>query len=293
MRLGGLEARGSKMICAVGTEDGVLLDQIIIPTRGPKETMEDVIAYFRDKEIEALGIASFGPVDIHKSSDTYGYILDTPKEAWQHFNLLGTIRDALQVPVELETDMNGACLGELTFGCAKGLDSVVYVSIGTGIGAGIAVNGQLLHGMIHPEAGHMLLRRHPRDGYEGSCPFHATCFEGLASGPAIEERWGRPAEELHNNATVWEMESHYIAQAMVNLILIMSPRVIILGGGVMKNEALFPMIRKRVKKILNGYLNTDEMEDLDKYIVPASLKGNQGVMGCIELARRALVGQQA
>ncbi|MBR6526922.1 MAG: ROK family protein [Lachnospiraceae bacterium] len=293
MRLGGLEARGSKMICAVGTEDGVLLDQTIIPTRGPKETMEDVIAYFRDKEIEALGIASFGPVDIHKNSDTYGYILDTPKEAWQHFNLLGTIRDALQVPVELETDMNGACLGELTFGCAKGLDSVVYVSIGTGIGAGIAVNGQLLHGMIHPEAGHMLLRRHPRDGYEGSCPFHATCFEGLASGPAIEERWGRPAEELHNNATVWEMESHYIAQAMVNLILIMSPRVIILGGGVMKNEALFPMIRKRVKKILNGYLNTDEMEDLDKYIVPASLKGNQGVMGCIELARRALVGQQA
>ena len=293
MRLGGLEARGSKMICAVGTEDGVLLDQTIIPTRGPKETMEDVIAYFRDKEIEALGIASFGPVDIHKNSDTYGYILDTPKEAWQHFNLLGTIRDALQVPVELETDMNGACLGELTFGCAKGLDSVVYVSIGTGIGAGIAVNGQLLHGMIHPEAGHMLLRRHPRDGYEGSCPFHATCFEGLASGPAIEERWGRPAEELHNNATVWEMESHYIAQAMVNLILIMSPRVIILGGGVMKNEALFPMIRKRVKKILNGYLNTDEMEDLDKYIVPASLKGNQGVLGCIELARRALVGQQA
>lgn len=289
MRLGGLEARGSKMICAVGTEDGVLLDQTIIPTRGPKETMKDVIAYFRDKEIEALGIASFGPVDIHKDSDTYGYILDTPKEAWQHFNLLGTIRDALQVPVELETDMNGACLGELTFGCAKGLDSVVYVSIGTGIGAGIAVNGQLLHGMIHPEAGHMLLRRHPRDGYEGSCPFHATCFEGLASGPAIAERWGRPAEELHNNATVWEMESHYIAQAMVNLILIMSPRVIILGGGVMKNEALFPMIRKRVKKILNGYLDRDEMRDLDKYIVPASLKGNQGVLGCIELARRALV----
>jgi len=291
MRLGGLEARGSKMICAVGTEDGVLLDQTIIPTRGPKETMEDVIAYFRDKEIEALGIASFGPVDIHKNSDTYGYILDTPKEAWQHFNLLGTIRDALQVPVELETDMNGACLGELTFGCARGLDSVVYVSIGTGIGAGIAVNGQLLHGMIHPEAGHMLLRRHPRDGYEGSCPFHATCFEGLASGPAIAERWGRPAEELHNNATVWEMESHYIAQAMVNLILIMSPRVIILGGGVMKNEALFPMIRKRVQKILNEYLNTDELQNLDQYIVPASLKGNQGVMGCIELARRALVGQ--
>ena len=291
MRLGGLEARGSKMICAVGTEDGVLLDQTIIPTRGPKETMEDVIAYFRDKEIEALGIASFGPVDVHKNSPTYGHILDTPKEAWQHFDLLGTIRDALQVPVELETDMNGACLGEMTFGCAKGLDSVVYVSIGTGIGAGIAVNGQLLHGMIHPEAGHMLLRRHPRDGYEGICPFHSTCFEGLASGPAIEERWGRPAEELHNNATVWEMESHYIAQAMVNLILIMSPRVIILGGGVMKNEDLFPMIRKRVKKILNEYLNTEELKDLDKYIVPASLKGNQGVLGCIELARRALVNQ--
>ncbi len=291
MRLGGLEARGSKMICAVGTEDGTLLDQVIIPTRGPKETMEDVIAYFRDKEIEALGIASFGPVDVHKNSDTYGYILDTPKEAWQRFNLLGTIRDALHVPVELETDMNGACLGEMTFGCAKGLDSVIYVSIGTGIGAGIAVNGQLLHGMLHPEAGHMLLRRHPRDGYEGICPFHATCFEGLASGPAIAERWGRPAEELHHNATVWEMESHYIAQAMVNFILVMSPRIIILGGGVMKNENLFPMIRKRVRKILNEYLDTDELQDLDKYIVPASLKGNQGVLGCIELARRALAAQ--
>lgn len=290
MRLGALEARGSNMICAIGTEDGTLLEQQTIPTRGPEETLADIIAYFKDKNIEALGVASFGPVDVHKKSPTYGYILDSPKEAWQHVDLLGPLKEALQVPVELETDMNGACLGEMTFGIAKDLDSVVYVSIGTGIGAGVAVNGQLLHGMLHPEAGHMLLRRHPRDGYEGICPFHATCFEGLASGPAIAERWGRPAEQLRNDAKVWEMEAHYIAQAMVNLILVMSPRVIILGGGVMKEESLFPMIRKRVKKILNEYLNTAELMDMDHYIVPASLKGNQGVLGAIELARRALVG---
>lgn len=277
------------MICAVGSEDGTIWEQTLIPTRGPQETIADVTGYFQDKGIEALGIASFGPVDVHRNSPTYGHILDTPKEGWRHFDLLGTIRRALEVPVGLETDMNGACLGEMTFGIAKGLDSVVYVSIGTGIGAGVAVNGSLLHGMLHPEAGHMLLRRHPRDGYEGICPFHATCFEGLASGPAIAERWGRPAEELMGDAKVWEMESHYIAQAMVNLILVMSPRIIVLGGGVMKQEALFPMIRERVKKILNEYLNTDEMMDMEHYIVPASLKGNQGVMGCIELARRALV----
>ena len=276
------------MICAVGGEDGTIWEQTSIATRGPQETIADVTAYFLDKGIEALGVASFGPVDVHKNSPTYGYILDTPKEGWRHFDLLGAIRQALPVPVELETDMNGACLGEMTFGSARGLDSVVYVSIGTGIGAGVAVNGSLLHGMLHPEAGHMLLRRHPRDGYEGICPFHATCFEGLASGPAIAERWGRPAEELLGDAKVWEMESHYIAQAMVNLILVMSPRIIILGGGVMKQEELFPMIRKRVKKILNEYLNTNEMTDMEHYIVPASLKGNQGVLGCIELARRAL-----
>ncbi|MCI8402106.1 MAG: ROK family protein [Lachnospiraceae bacterium] len=289
MRLGALEARGSKMICAVGTQDGAIEKKQIIPTRGPGETMDEVIGFFADSRIEALGIASFGPVDVHKSSATYGYILDTPKEGWRHFDLLGTVRSALCVPVELETDMNGACLGEMTFGIAKGLDSVVYVSIGTGIGAGVAVNGLLLHGMLHPEAGHMLLRRHPRDGYEGICPFHATCFEGLASGPAIAERWGRPAETLIGDNKVWEMESHYIAQAMVNLILVMSPRIIILGGGVMKQEELFPMIRKRVKKILNEYLNTAEMMDMDHYIVPASLQGDQGILGCIELARRALM----
>ncbi len=289
MRLGALEARGSRMICAVGSEDGTIQEQRSIATRGPRETIADVTAYFQDKGIEALGIASFGPVDVHKNSSTYGHILDTPKEAWQHFDLLGSIRRALHVPVGLETDMNGACLGEMTFGIAKGLDSVVYVSIGTGIGAGVAVNGSLLHGMLHPEAGHMLLRRHPRDGYEGICPFHATCFEGLASGPAIAERWGRPAEELLGDSKVWEMESHYIAQAMVNLILVMSPRIIILGGGVMKQEELFPMIRQRVKKILNEYLNTAEMLDMEHYIVPASLRGNQGILGCIELARRALV----
>ena len=292
MRVGGLEARGSNMICAVATPEGKILEQITIPTRGPQETTADIIAYFADKEIDAIGVASFGPVDLRKGSPTYGYILDTPKEAWQRFDLLGTLKRAQHVPAGLDTDMNGACLGELTFGAAKGLDSVLYVSIGTGIGAGIAVDGHLLHGMLHPEAGHMLLRRHPRDGYEGNCPFHGTCFEGMASCPAIADRWGRPAERLQDDAKVWDMESHYIAQALVNLILVLSPRIIILGGGVMKNEQLFPMIRSQVKKILNDYLDTRELEDMEHYIVPASLRGNQGILGAVELARRALEGQR-
>lgn len=293
MKLGALEARRKNMYCAVGTENGTILERLMIPTRGPQETVTDIIAFFKDKGIEALGIASFGPVDVHRNSPTYGYILDTPKEDWQHFDLVGTIHRALGIPVSLETDMNGACLGEMTFGDAKGLDTVLYVSVGTGIGIGIGVNGQLLHGMLHPEGGHMLLRRHKRDGYEGICPFHAACFEGLASDLAVSDRWGRPAEELLGDAKVWEMESYYIAQALANLILVLSPRRIILGGGIMvrAGDCLFPMVREQVEKILNDYLNTDELEDMEHYIVPASLKGDQGIMGCLELARREVEGQ--
>lgn len=291
MKLGALEARRKNMICAVGTEDGSILERITVPTGGPEETTADIIDFFRDKGIEALGIASFGPVDVHKNSPTYGYILDTPQKGWEHFNLLGTIQKELQIPVSLETDMNGACLGEVTFGSSKGLDMVIYVSVGTGIGIGVAMNGQLLHGMLHPEAGHMLLRRHKRDGYEGICPFHATCFEGLASDLAVSDRWGRPAIELLGDMKVWEMESYYIAQALANLILVLSPRRIVLGGGIMMRagDYLFPMVRKQVKEILNEYLNTDELRDMENYIIPASLQGNQGIMGCLELARREAV----
>lgn len=288
MIFGALEAGGTKMVCALGKEDGTVLEQISIPTTTPEETIPQIIEYFKNKEIVSLGIGAFGPVDVNKSSDKYGYILDTPKTAWKYYDLLGNIQRELQVPIGIDTDVNGSCLGEVTFGTSKGMDSVVYLTIGTGVGMGASINGQLLHGMLHPEAGHIILKQHPEDNYNGKCPYHGTCLEGLAAGPAIEDRWGKKAIELKDNEKVWELEAYYIAQALVNYILTLAPRRIILGGGVMHQAQLFPLVRKEVEKLLNGYLNTKELNDMDNYIIPASLNDDQGIMGCIQLAKIAL-----
>lgn len=276
------------MVCAIGREDGTILEQISIPTKTPEETIPEIICYFKEKEIVSLGVGAFGPIDVNKNSATYGYILETPKLAWRHFNLAGTLKKELKLPIGLDTDVNGSCLGEMTFGCAKGLDSVIYITIGTGVGVGAAINGKLLHGMLHPEAGHILLRKQEEDAFEGKCPYHKSCLEGMASGPAIEMRWGKKAVELKENKRVWELESDYIAQALMNYILTLSPQKIILGGGVMHQEQLFPLIREKTAEYLNGYLVTKELKDMDSYIVPASLEDNQGIMGCIQLAKLAL-----
>lgn len=287
MIYGALEAGGTKMVCAIGDENGTILEQVSIPTLEPKDTIPKIVSWFSDKNIEALGIGSFGPVDVNPASKSYGFILDTPKLAWKQFNLVGSIKKELNVPIGLDTDVNGSCLGEMTFGCAKGLDSVLYLTIGTGVGAGIGIHGNLLHGMLHPEAGHILMTPHPDDSYQGKCPYHGTCFEGMAAGPAIEDRWGQKAYELVDRQEVWEIEAYYIAQALVNYIMTLSPQKIILGGGVMHQEQLFPMIRKMVTKLLAGYLNTKELANMDEYIVPSSLNDNQGIMGCIQLAKLA------
>lgn len=288
MRLGALEAGGTKMVCAIGDETGKILEQVSIPTETPEITMPKMIAYFKEKQIEALGIGCFGPIDPDEDSETYGYITSTPKLAWANYNIVGAFKEALSCPVGFDTDVNGSVLGEVTFGQAKGMKNVLYLTVGTGIGAGIYVEGRLLHGMLHPEAGHIILVRRSDDAYEGKCPYHGTCFEGLAAGPAIEERWGCKAIELRDKQEVWDLEAYYIAQALANYIMILSPEKIILGGGVMHQEQLFPLIREYVKKILNGYIKTKELEDLEHYIVPASLQDNQGIMGCMELARRAM-----
>ncbi|MGN0373773.1 MAG: ROK family protein [Enterocloster sp.] len=287
MLIGALEAGGTKMVCAVGKEDGTILEQISIPTTTPEETLPQIVEYFKGKNIAALGVAAFGPVDVKPESETYGYILDTPKLAWRHKDLLGELKE-LNVPMGLDTDVNGSCLGEMTYGCAKGLDSVIYITIGTGVGVGVCANGKLLHGMLHPEGGHILLQRHPQDPEGGICPYHKNCLEGFASGPSIEARWGKKAKELTDRPEVWELESYYIAQALVDYIMILSPQKIILGGGVMHQQQLFPLIREKVKEMLNGYINTKEIQDLDSYIVPASLHDDQGIMGCIKLGLNAL-----
>ena len=287
MILGALEAGGTKMVCAIGDEHGRISKRIIFPTTTPEETMPQMIAFFQENHIEALGIGTFGPADLDPASETYGSITTTPKLAWAYYNIRNAFADSLQIPVGFDTDVNAAALGEASFGCMKELQNGIYITIGTGIGVGILAEGKLLHGMLHPEGGHILLERHPSDTYKGCCPYHSSCFEGLASGPAIEGRHGKKAIELTDISEVWELEADYIAKALINYILILSPERIVLGGGVMHQEQLFPLIRKKTAEYLNGYIKTKELENLDTYIVPPSLNDNQGVLGCLKLAQQA------
>ena len=276
------------MVCAIGDETGKIFEQISIPTITPEETVPKMVEYFKKANVEALGIACFGPIDPDKSSPTYGHITSTPKLPWQNYNIVKAFEDALGCPAGFDTDVNGSVLGEVTFGQAKGKKCVAYATIGTGVGVGVFIEGKLLHGMLHPEAGHVLIQRRADDSYPGRCPFHKNCLEGMAAGPAIEERWGKKAIELKDKKEVWDLEAYYIAQALTGYVLTLSPEMIILGGGVMHQEQLFPMIRNYVKEMLNGYIKTEEIGNMDSYIVPASLHDDQGIMGCLELARRAL-----
>lgn len=288
MRLGALEAGGTKMVCAIGDETGRIYEQISIPTKTPEETVPEMIDYFKKAGVEALGIGCFGPIDPDRSSSTYGYITSTPKLAWANYNIVGVFEKALGCPVGFDTDVNGSVLGEVTFGQAKGKNCVIYVTIGTGVGAGIYIEGKLLHGMLHPEAGHVMIQRRADDTYGGKCPYHKNCLEGMAAGPAVEERWGQKAVALKDREEVWDLEAYYIAQALSGYILTLSPELIILGGGIMHQEQLFPMIRRYVAEMLNGYIQTEELKDMEHYIVPASLGDDQGIMGAIEIGRRAL-----
>ena len=281
------------MICAIGNENGQILDQTSIPTSTPDETMPAVIEYFKAKiapdlpeedRIVALGIACFGPVDVRPKSKTYGYILNTPKIPWRNFPIVQTMQDALNIPVGFDTDVNGSLLGEATWGCAQGLTDAVYFTIGTGIGMGAMSGGNLIHGMLHPEAGHLIMSRVEGDNYKGHCPNHAACFEGMASGPAIQDRWGKPAKDLKDMPEVWELEAKYIAQALMDITMTLSPQKIILGGGVMSQTQLFPLDRKYVAEYINDYITTKELRNMNAYITPAALNGNQGIMGAIKLA---------
>lgn len=283
MKIGALEAGGTKMVCAVGDADGSIYDQIVIPTEKPEVTIPRIVQYFKDHKVESLGVGCFGPIDLNKNSLTYGYITNTPKLEWRNYNIIGHLREALQVPIEFDTDVNGSVLGEVIFGCAKKQDCVIYITVGTGVGIGAYINGKLLHGMMHPEAGHMLLKKEIDDTYRGKCPYHNSCLEGLASGPAIEERWGSKGNELEEKAEVWELEANYLAQAIINIIYTYSPQKVILGGGVMHQEQLFSLIRKRVLELNANYITCDELLNIADYIVPASLCDNQGILGALAL----------
>lgn len=285
---GALEAGGTKMVCAIGDEDGNILQRVSIPTRTPAETMPEMIAFFRQYAIEALGIGCFGPIDLDKHSPTYGYITTTPKLSWANYPIVAVFQKALGIPVGFDTDVNAAALGEATWGCTRDVDNSIYVTIGTGVGVGVIANGKPYHGMIHPEGGHILLGRHPDDPMaDSACPYHQNCMEGLAAGPALEKRWGLKGQELAGRPEVWALEAWYIGQAVTNYIMLLSPQRIILGGGVMHQPGLLEQVRREVARQVNGYIRGKGMEDLDNYIVGVSLNDNQGAMGAIRLAMDA------
>ena len=285
---GALEAGGTKMVCAIGDENGNILERISIPTRTPAETMGPMIDFFRGKGIRALGIGCFGPVDLKKGSRTYGYITSTPKLAWQNYPIVAEFEKALGVPVGFDTDVNAAALGEATWGCTRDVENSIYITVGTGVGVGVIIGGKPYHGMLHPEGGHILLARHPDDPMVGSgCPFHENCLEGLAAGPSLEKRWGIKGAVLTGRKEVWQLEAYYIGQALADYILILSPERIVLGGGVTHQEGLLALIRQETAKQLAGYIRTAAIDHLDSYIVGVSLNDNQGVMGAVKLAMDA------
>ena len=290
MRLGALEAGGTKMVCAIGDENGSVFECESFPTRAPGETMPDVIGYFRDKGVAALGIGSFGPLNLNADDPAFGSITTTPKPGWGDYPLRQSLMEALGVPVGIDTDVNAAALAEARLGAGKGLDSLVYYTIGTGVGGGVVTEGRLLHGLVHPEIGHMLLRPDPRDpAPDGFCPYHKGCAEGLASGPAIEKRWGMPAKDLPADHVAWDVEAEYLAQLCANTILALSPKRIVLGGGVMHQLHLFPRVRRLTLEKLNGYVSHPAiLNDIDGFIVPPGLGDNAGAAGALLLALDAL-----
>ncbi len=289
MRLGSLEAGGTKMVMGVVDGDGRILKQASCPTRLPDETLQDILAFFEGEDLSAMGIATFGPVDLQPHSPTYGHITHTPKLAWRGFPLLSTIQGALQVPCAIDTDVNGAVLAEATLGAAKGLKNAVYFTVGTGIGGGLLSEGKLVHGLIHPEWGHTVVARHPDDPLARSiCPYHSNCAEGFANGPAMQTRWATPAQNLPADHCAWALEAWYLAQLCQNAMMSVSPERIILGGGVMQQQALFPLVRTALKELLGGYLESPAITDMDTYVVPPALAPDSGLIGGALLAKALL-----
>lgn len=281
---GGIEAGGTKFVCAV-SDEGVIVEKISIPTTAPEETLKQVFDFFDQYELEAMGIGSFGPIGIDKNTDSYGYVLATPKKGWTNYNFWGSIKDNYDIPVAWTTDVNAAAYGELLKGAAIGKKSCIYLTVGTGIGAGVVMNGNIFSGIAHPEMGHIWVKRHPDDTYEGTCPYHKDCLEGLAAGPSIEARTGIKGQDLPQDHPVWDMQAFYIAQALVNYTLTLAPEKIILGGGVMNQDHLLHKIRQQFAELMGGYMETPPVSE---YIVRWGLPNESGIIGSLLLAEHEL-----
>lgn len=293
--IGGIEGGGTKFVCAVGTGPDDIRDEIRFPTTDPETSIGKALAFFRQySELRAVGIACFGPLDPNPKSETFGYVTTTPKPGWAHTPFAGRVADALGVAVGFDTDVNAAALAEHRWGAAQDLDSCLYLTVGTGIGGGAVVEGRLIHGLMHPEMGHVRIPHDwDRDPYPGMCSYHGDCLEGLACGPAIQGRWGRRAETLPADHAAWQLEAHYLALGLIAYLVTLSPQRMILGGGVMQQRHLFPMIHAEVQSLLNGYIQSPMIGDrIDEYIVPPALGNRAGVLGGIALGIDALASSR-
>ncbi|MEE2657297.1 MAG: ROK family protein [Candidatus Latescibacterota bacterium] len=292
-RYGAVEAGGTKFICAVGGSPDTIDSELTIDTASSELTLSRVVEFFvdhhRQQPLDAIGVGCFGPVDLSPDSPTYGHITTTPKPGWGHVDILGPLR-MLDLPLGFDTDVNAAALGEQRWGAAQGLQNLVYLTVGTGIGGGAVVEGNLLHGLVHPEMGHVPVPHDlATDPFAGACPFHGDCLEGLASGPAIQQRWGRPAPSLESHHPAWDLEARYLACALANFIFTLSPQRLILGGGIMEQSHLFPKVRQQLTEQLRGYIQSPAiLEDIDHYVVPPGLGSRPGICGGLVLAEQAV-----
>lgn len=293
MILAGVEAGGTKFVCLVGDGEGRVLAEERLPTRGPRETLADAVDALRRATAgtgppDAIGVAAFGPLDI-RPGPGHGHLLRTPKPGWSGVDLVGPLRDAFAVPVAIDTDVTGAALAEGRWGAAQGLGTFAYMTVGTGIGVGVIAGGRPLHGLVHPEAGHVAVPRAPHDDFPGACPFHGDCLEGMASGPAIAARWGAPAEQLDGPARerAVETEAHYLAQGLRALVYTVAPQRIVVGGGVAGLPGLLPRVRAHLATALGGYPGLPEHDD-DAFVQAAGLGGMAGPRGALALAQAAL-----
>jgi fructokinase len=290
--LGGVEVGGSRIVCVIGTGPDDVRAETCVPTTTPLETLARAVDFFRTQArhapLAALGIASFGPLDLDPASPTAGFITDTPKPGWSRVDVAGAFRRALAVPVAIDTDVNGAAFGEWRWGAGAGCDPVVYVTVGTGIGGGAVIDGRRLHGLVHPEMGHMRVPRDPADAFPGACPFHGDCLEGLASGVAIRQRRGLPGEALPVDDPVWALEARYLALGLVNIVTVLSPQRLIVGGGVMRQSFLLARVREEVQAVLAGYVRAPAVIDaIERFIVPPALGERAGVLGALALAQES------
>lgn len=291
--LGGIEAGGTKFICVVADNTGTVIDRCTIPTTLPSQTLAEVAEFFHAAEsgkqrLEAIGAACFGPVQLDMRKPDYGCITNTPKAGWEHAPIVGFLRREFEIPIGFETDVNGAALGEGRGGAADSLRDYAYVTVGTGIGAGLVNGGRIVRGLSHPEVGHMRVPRHPDDQFAGTCPFHGDCLEGLASGPALAARWGLDPRRLPDDHPAWRLQAHYLACLCHNLTGVFAPERILLGGGVMRRHGLIERVRERFLELAGDYFSWISKETSTLYIQPPGHGGRSGEIGALILAERAL-----